>query len=419
MNEIDFFQHMVTLYFFTRRNKRRGKDSMAYEIDWVANLVKDTYERLSRETRIEKNYAFLVSVPRWREIIATEFKGRMVDTEICEIVQPCAEEVLSEWTFNNRKGKGCLSAIEAVEEKVIKVTNGYRNGARIIKLDFKGYFPNALWDYAESVIDRIIDNANIEQEQKAYLKWLTMISIQCNPANHFEYRTPKFMWEEHIEKEKSILFKPTGVGAAIGRLIWQTAMGLYINDELKWLTGDCGLDVVCFVDDIVMVSPERLHGYALSLIPELEKRLARKNVRLNKKKFYDQPYQHGLEFLGYHIKPFRRHLNNKTYARALKKIKELNKFKDKFSKVALCLQTVNSYIGLMKRCADHNRTLKLVSALDREWLKYISYNVRRGIMVYNEGYRDNDRLDILYNIKPRRNEKRRTNKALKRAVHNH
>ena len=271
----------------TRRNKRRGRDSVAFEVNWVPLLVRAMDARRDRTLRISRNYAFLAPRPRWREIFATEFGGRMIDHEICEIVIPECEKILSAYTFNNRKGMGSQAAINQLLEHINEATEGYTREARIVKIDFKGYFPNAIWSIAEDLIDGVIDRTNLSEERKAYLKWLTMVSVHCNPAAHCELRTPARLWCEHIDPEKSILLKPEGVGAAIGRLVWQTAMGLYINDEIRWLTEEMGIRLVCFVDDIVMVVPEHVHGYALALIPELRRRLALKGVRLNEKKFYE------------------------------------------------------------------------------------------------------------------------------------
>lgn len=240
----EYFSHLVGVYFDTRKNKRYGRDAMGYENSWLTNLVRDFYGREDKSLKIDQNYAFLVSIPRWREIMATEFKGRLIDHEICEVIIPVAEKVLSPYTFNNRKGMGAVAAINNLIESIYKVTENYTKPARIIKLDIKGYFPNAMWDVAYEKICGVIDISDCED--KDYLKWMAMVAIYCNPTEHCEFRTPRFFWDEHIDPEKSIFNKPYGVGAAIGRLIWQTAMGLYINDDIKWLTEECGLDVTCF-----------------------------------------------------------------------------------------------------------------------------------------------------------------------------
>ena len=42
------FSHLVDVYFDTRRNKRYGRDSMVYEMSWVANLVREFRQRKDR-----------------------------------------------------------------------------------------------------------------------------------------------------------------------------------------------------------------------------------------------------------------------------------------------------------------------------------------------------------------------------------
>ena len=379
-----FFSHLVDVYFDTRRNKRYGRDAMAYEVYWPMNLAREFVAREERALRIDFNYAFLTSVPGWREIMGTEPKGRHIDHELCEPVSVASEQVLSKYTFNNRKGKGAQAAINQLIENIYKVTENYTKRARIIKLDLKGYFPNALWDYAYDCISNVIDIS--DYEDKGYLKWLAMIAIHANPAAHCELRTPAHFWKEHIVPEKSILKKPEGVGAAIGRLVWQTAMGLYINDEIKWLTEECGLDVVCFVDDIVFVVPEHLHGYALSLIPELRKRFAAKGVRLNEKKFYDQPAEHGVEFLGSHIKPNRVHLNDSTANRAVYQTKSLNGIRDKGHNLHKLVDSVNSYTGLTKNRNNYKTTQKIKGAIGQDWWEFLDWDARRQCVVYKAGF---------------------------------
>ena len=104
-------------------------------------------------------------------------------------------------------------------------------------------------------------------------------SILADAKNFIKVLLPAIQKLPKIERHE---------GAAIGRLIWQTAMGLYINDEIKWLNEVCNVRTVCFVDDIVIQVPDNKKSYVLSLIPELRKRLATKNISLNEKKFYCQ-----------------------------------------------------------------------------------------------------------------------------------
>ncbi len=393
----------------TRKNKRRGKDSVEFEANWVPLLVRALDDRDDRTLRILHNYSFLAPRPRWREIFATEFGGRVIDTEVCEVVIPESDKMLSPFTFNNRKGMGSQAAINQLIEHVFEVSDGYTKPTRIVKIDFSGYFPNAVWLIAEKCIDDVIDSTKLEEETKAYLKWLTMISIHCNPAAHCELRTAPYLWKDHIAPEKSIRTKPEGVGAAIGRLIWQTAMGLYINDEILWLTEECGIRLVCFVDDIAFVVPEERHQYLLSLFPELRRRLAKKGVTLNEKKFYDQPYHHGCEFLGSHIRPNRIHLNNKTYNNAIRSIEKMNE--SRYRDIDAMVSVFNSYSGLLKNRTDCKRLSELRDKLSPEWWQWLEWDEKRKCIIYKQGYSPNERLNNKYHLKLKRHDTIRNHRA--------
>ena len=404
----------------TRKNKRRGRDSVEFEANWVPLLVRAMNDRANRTLRILRNYAFLTPRPRWREIFATEFGGRMIDHEICEVVIPEAEKILSPYTYNNRKGKGAQAAISQLMDHIYEVTQGYTHPAHIVKIDFSGYFPNAIWSIAEKFVCDVIGRTSLGDESKAYLCWLAMISINCNPAAHCELRTKPYLWREHIEPAKSIRAKPAGVGAAISRLIWQTAMGLYVNDEILWLTNNCGIRLVCFVDDIVMVVPEEQHQYLLSLLPELRRKLALKGVRLNEKKFYDQPATHGCEFLGSHIRPNRTHLNNNTYNNAIRAIESLNN--SRYKNIDKMVSVFNSYGGLLKNRTDYCRLMDLKEKLSPEWWQWLKWNERRQCLTFKPEYSQNARLNEKYHLnlkhlKREIYEKRRNQRAEELAHH--
>ena len=389
----------------TRKNKRYGHDSVAHEIRWAAATYQDIQARFDYTFRVDGHYAFLASIPTWREIIATTFSGRMADHELCDPLEPYFERELHPNSYNNRVGKGCQAAINKVMEDIYEVSNGFTEPCRIIKWDLSGYFPNAICNNMErcfvDVIEKYRDEiaADYGNDYPDYLRWLTMICVHCNPAAHCELRTPKYLWHKHIKPEKSVLSKDEGIGAPIGRLPSQKSMGLYINDELRWLNDDCGICSTLFMDDCVMVVPERLHQYALSLFPELRKRLAAKGVRLNDKKFYDQPYQHGLEFLGSHLRPNRIHLNAKTIARCKGKIMQMNATKNKERWLEHFVASMNSYFGLLKNRTDYYKIIQLLRMVDLEWWDYCYYNVKKKCITADDSQSHRRRLERKYKIK--------------------
>ena len=88
MTDVSFFLMLLGLMFSTRRNKRYGRDSMAFEVNWLPLLVRLMRELRERTFRILHNYTFLTSIPKWREIFATEFAGRLADHLLCDTLKP-------------------------------------------------------------------------------------------------------------------------------------------------------------------------------------------------------------------------------------------------------------------------------------------------------------------------------------------
>lgn len=401
------------VYYETRKNKRYGVDQMAFESDLVCQLMRFMKDIYCYTFRIDHNYAFLTSIPKWREIFATFYQGRMADHMICDPLKPYIEMELSDRTYNNREGKGSQAAINQVLEDICEVTEGYSKPARIIKFDISGCFPSAQWDNMEKCFVDIIDK--YEQEIKAeyvaeypdMLRWLSMINMQSNPANHCVLRTPKHLWHENIEARKSQFTKDEGVGAPIGRLSSQHSLGLYLNPIVKWLNETCGIKTVLFVDDFALVVPERLHQYALSLIPVLRQKLAEIGMKLNEKKFYDQPYYHGLEFLGSHLKPWRIHVNNKTYARAIERIREYNALRrnEKIDVLESFISSFNSYTGLLKNRTDYKRIIYLRNTIHKDWWLFVEWDNRKLCVVARDGYKHRDLLERMFGRQRKRKRK--------------
>ena len=408
MTEEQVFDHLLQTMLEARRNKRYGRDCSDFERNWAPLLVRMMRELRERTFRVDHNYAFLTSVPKWREIFATSFEGRIADHLLCDTLMPYIELELHPRTFNNRKGMGGQAAISQVIEDICEVSHGHTQPCRVIKWDLKGFFPNALCDEIERCFVGLIE-ANrkdiaqrFDEEMPNFLRWLTMVCVHCCPARNCELRTPWRFWEEYIDPSKSLFTKEPGIGAPIGRLTSQMGMGLYLNPEVRWLNDECGIRSTLFMDDCVMVVPERLHGYALSLLPVLRQRLAAKGVRMNDKKFYDQPYQHGLEFLGSHIKTYRIHINNRTYERAEERIVSLNAKPDKWKHIDMMLSSFNSYSGLLKNRTDFRRLEQLRQMVSSEWYAWLQYDDRRRCLKYFPKYSVKERLNKKYHLKLKR-----------------
>lgn len=347
---------LYKVYLKARKNKRRSKDAIEFEKHLEVNLNKLLKEINSRDFKPDSNYAFVVTKPKPREIFATKMKNRVIHHYLDYRLRPIYENVLSDRTFNNRKRKGLHYAIETFR-KDIEEFHKLSKDVWLFHFDLKGYFPNADVEIALKQQLNIIKQ--YEGTDKEDLKFMMTQCLRADPARHCNVYVSKSKWK-HIAKEKSLFNKPIGTGAAIGFLCWQNAMGLYINDVVKWLQSFNFLRVVVFVDDIYIVTLNKKR--TLFLIHKFRKRLSELKVKLNENKFYCQHYSKGIMCLGTMLKFGRKYLKNTIFMNMKKRIKELHKYS---LQTIMC--SLNSYSGLFIDKQQHKRLNKIITIVKKHF----------------------------------------------------
>ena len=337
-------EELYNVYLVARSNKRRSRDAVLFEMDMEKNLFQLCVDINGRALDTSTNYAFVVHTPKDREIFATIMYVRIVHHFLERKLRPEYEMILSRRSYNNRRGMGLHVAIRQFRKDVSDVTEGFAKDAWIAHLDLKGYFPNADVEIALKQQLDIIDGAYSGDEAED-LRYMMTECMRADPARHCNVYVPKSEWDG-IAPEKSLFNKPPGTGGAIGFLIWQNAMGRYINDVVRWMESLDFMRVVVFVDDIYIVTKDK--AKFLSVIPELRKRLAELKVSLNERKFYLQHYSKGVRILGSHVRYDREILDRSTVRRALRKVEEWKRVKGIQWKTDRLLSSMNTYVGMMK-----------------------------------------------------------------------
>lgn len=387
-------EDLYTVYFLARANKRRSEDAVMFELDYerrLMNLQKAINERTYRATA---NYTFISERPKPREVFGCELESRLIQWYIVWRIGDLLEKTFTDRTYNNRIGKGTDAAIKQVCKDIREVSHNYTQDAYIIQWDLQGYFPNANCDIIREQLQKLV----IEQyngEDKEDLLWMIMIAVNSNPQEHCYRKSPLEMWSE-IEPNKSLFNKPAGTGAAIGFLIFQTAMNLYINDIDKWAVEEMGLHYTRFVDDTVIVVNNK--ECALTLLPLFRAKYEQYGAKMHPRKFYCQHYSKGLRFLGSYIKFDRIYLANRTVRNAEAKIRDLKGCRHKREHIDDCLSSFNSYCGLMKNRNEFKNIERLYAMLSKGWKKYLYLDYDRLCLTAKEGYKHNDIVKLKYSL---------------------
>ena len=378
-----------------------GPDSFEFEVhrEWY---LRELRECINDRTFEPTTYTFITEVPRPREVIACDAGTRTNDHYIDQRLRPILEKEMTNRTFNNRIGFGPDAAINQVIEDVYNASCGFTRDCWIIKYDLSGYFPHAIRQTAYEQLTDVV-RRNYHEDDKDDLLYLIRQAVLSDPLARCERRSPKSKWQL-IPPDKSIFNMEPGIGASIGRLIWQNGMNYYLNDLDHWAVDEMKLLYTRFVDDTVIVTPNK--EAVLSLFPEIRRRLAEKGCRMHPHKFVCQHWSKGFEFVGRHVKVDRVYVNNRILFRAEKRIRELNRC-PRPEKVETFQQCLNSYIGQCKTCNGYARMRDLLDVINPEWWDYTKFNEDRLCIQALPGYGHRERIEAKYHIKPSRHDRRK------------
>lgn len=389
-------EDIKTAYYVARGNKRRSADSVEYEINLEANLtqlVSDINNRTLRPTA----YTFVTLKPRPREIFACEMGMRVIHHYIDIRLRPLIENRLTTRTFNNRKGYGANSAIQQVIDDVFEVTNGYSTDAYIIKLDLKGYFPNANLDIIYGQLSNLVEEDYFGKD-KDDLLWLIERAVYSYPTKHCYRKSQIWKWT-YISNDKSLFCKPDGIGGAIGHLLFQNAMNYYLNDFDHYVIDTLGLHYVRFVDDMLFVVQNK--DAFLSYIEIFRKMLNEYGCEVHPTKFYCQHYSKGVEFIGGIIKFDRVYLTDRMIRNFQLKIKDFNRCA-RVSKIESFISSANSYLGICKTRNGYAVARNMIDRINAEWWQFVHFDNNRCCIVANEGYKHRDIINRKYRLHGRK-----------------
>lgn len=356
------------------KRKRKSKETVKFLLNKQVNIIK-LWKSINNRTYVhDGNYAFVVMIPKPREIFATSYKNRIVHHYLYERIMPLIDKHVPKRTFSNRKGLGGDRAIKQVWTDIYNLSNKYTEDCWIMKVDIKGYFPNAKWDLAFAKLKKLVEEEYFGEDKEDVL-YLLHECLYANPITNCEKRGDVTLWR-YIEPEKSLFNKPYGTGAAIGWLIWQMTMLYYLVDLDVYLNSFEDVKYVRFVDDIVIIGKDK--NKMLKMMNTIREIVHNNGCELNEKKFYFQHYSKGLEFLGSHIKFNRIYVNNKTIYRMMCKVRFLNGIKDKESYIHKFQQCMNSYFGIMKKRSELKTIYRMVWIyITKDWWIYIKMNPKR------------------------------------------
>ncbi|MDY0301731.1 MAG: reverse transcriptase/maturase family protein [Trichlorobacter sp.] len=321
--QVELFSSLYKSYLRCRRLKRNTINALDFEYRAELNLLDLSTELLNGNYSPSRAIRFAVDKPKLREIVAADFRDRVVHHYLVEHLEKIFEPIFIHDSYACRTGKGVHKALLRAKEFIRKGTRNGRVPLYSLHLDVKNFFITI----NKRILADLIEDKLVKQAQKqiavsrqnskslspekkncvktlplSFLNYLARIVIAHNPMhNRIDKGDPHIL--AAVPPHKSLLYASPGVGLPIGNLTSQFFANVYLNELDQY----CKHTLKCrwyirYCDDFLILdnNPQQL-----AFIREKVRCFLRKQLRLELNTRYAsiKPVTSGIDFVGYIIRP--------------------------------------------------------------------------------------------------------------------
>jgi RNA-directed DNA polymerase len=354
------FEALYASYRKCRRNKRRTINALKFEIDAEENLFNLEQELLSRTYRPSRSVCFVVEKPKMREIVAADFRDRVVHHLLVEQLEAVFEPVFIHDSYACRKEKGLHKAVTRVREFIRRAGSNGRKPLYFAHLDIHNYFMSI----DKGILFELVRKKVLDES----LLWLAWVIISHDPVQNCVVKGQMSLFEL-LPPHKSLFHAPKGKGLPVGNLTSQFFANVYLNQldqfvkhTLKWRW------YVRYSDDFLLL------GDSIQGLEEARERIREflagcLDLCLNDRYNRVERVSNGIDFLGYIIRPdyvlVRRRVVNNMRTRLDQIEKRLVSIKNGFQRLRFDYEAVErlrgvvaSYFGHLKWADTHRLRLR-------------------------------------------------------------
>lgn len=279
------------------------------------NLLSIREELLDGAWEQSEYRQFTVFEPKPRLISALDFKDRLVQHALVNVIGPIFDATLMPYTFACRKGLGTHAGVKYIQSELRRT-----QATHFLKTDYSKFFPSINRPVLHEIIAR---------------------KIKCR-------RTLALI--ENI-------VPPTGCGLPIGSLTSQLFANVYggvIDRHIHFELG--ARHWARYMDDIVILSsnPYELRHWFESIKHESKERLG-----MGISKWQVSPISQGVNFLGFRIWPRHKLLRKRSVIGAKRKIKRYLKQNNQ--------ESLGKFIASWRGHAAHADTCNLLNHLENQY----------------------------------------------------
>lgn len=347
-------------YYECLKNKKSTLSAVTFRVNEREN-IRDLYrEILSGTYSPGKSIVFITE---GREVFADFFRDRVVQTWVCLRVNPHLEQEFVPTTWNCRKGKGTLKAVQNLRRQIAEATKNFTVDAYVQIYDLSGFFMGIHRDGAADRLCAFLEDRFVGNE-KATLLWLVRKILTHAPEKDCIRVGNTKEWDNYPQR-KSLFFNP---GLPIGKFLSQIDGNFELNVVDHYIM--CLSYVDRYVDDTARISRDK--SMLLNTMPTIRKMLSITcGAKVNPRKYkFINCNKDGFKYLGVIINKDKAYVSGKIVGRAYNLIRYYNK-RISPENAEKFMQRLNSYLGMMIHYDNENERKWLISLISDKWDKYI------------------------------------------------
>ncbi len=362
-------------YLDCLRKKSMTASALRFRVDETAELTRLALEVERGEYVPLPSRAFVVHRPVPREIIAARFRDRIAEHYMVMRLRPLAERMLPDGAYSCRDGRGNLAAVFRLRDELLRASRGYTRPCWVARYDLRAFFMSIDRRRLYEDFVRLIEDGYDGDDRDTLLYLTRIITLTC-PADRAERRCPRWEWDA-VERGKSVWDLPWHCGLAIGNLPSQLGANVENAPHLRLLES-VGLPAVNYVDDFSHAVTDReaflaLMSYMRGWLKD------ERGLTLHPRKFYLQPADRGVKFLGSVVKGDRVYIGNRVVHSLFSKVRWHNtvlgataalrrRHAERFANL------LNSYLGLMRHFRTCNIRRRAAEEVLAVWADCISFS---------------------------------------------
>ena len=361
----ELYTDLLRAYEEASRHKKNSPGRLAFELRFEEELDELARSMLDGTYAVRPCVCFVVSEPVMREVVAADFRDRVVHHYIHGYVNPFLERLLIHDCYSCREGKGTHFGVDRLEHHIRSCSQNRTRPCHVLQLDIRGYFMHIdrgiLLEKVRKLMDYIGRQPGNDGKPLAghprhrLIAGLLETVVMHDPLKDCRYRgNPEL--RHRLPASKSLRFSPPGCGLPIGNLTSQLLSNLYLNDFDHYVKRVLRFaHYGRYVDDFYIADAdrERLRQAVAPIRRYLKEEL---RLELHPDKIKLQEAGKGITFLGIHLKPHRRYLSTPTRKRIGRHVRSMNRLppgalESRHVRRRL-LAAGNSYMGVLNGTAS-------------------------------------------------------------------